>query len=174
MKERLPMPANQFRPSDEPMDVGGGLDQDQRKPLAEGLEHVLADTYLLMAKTHGFHWNVTGPQFHSLHALFEQQYTDLFGAVDEIAERMRALGFFAPGGLGQFKELASLKDETDVPAAQDMVRKLAGDHDALARACRQLIDVCDQVGDSVTEDLMNDRVAMHEKMAWMLRASMAR
>ena len=163
----------QFRPSDEPMEVGTGLDAKQRQPLAEGLEHILADTHLLMAKTHGFHWNVTGPQFSSLHALFEQQYTDLFGAVDEIAERMRALGYFAPGGLGQFKELASLKDETDVPDAQAMLRKLAADHNALARACRQLIAVCDQTGDTVTEDLMNDRVSMHEKMAWMLRASMA-
>ena len=125
-----------------------------------------------MAKTHGFHWNVTGTQFSALHALFEEQYKDLFGAVDEIAERMRALGFFAPGGLGQFKQLATLSDEQGVPSAEEMLRKLTADHDAMARSCREVIEICHEMDDSVTEDLMNDRVATHEKMGWMLRASL--
>lgn len=164
----------QFRPSDEPMPSDIGLDQEDRRKLAEGLERILADTYLLMAKTHGFHWNVTGPQFASLHELFEKQYKDLFEAVDEVAERMRALGYYAPAGFSQFRQLATLEEESGIPAAQDMLRQLAADHDSMARSCRELINVCDETDDSVTEDLLNARIAVHEKSAWMLRASLAK
>ena len=127
---------------------------------------------LYAAGTHGFHWNVVGPQFHSLHEMFEEQYQDLQDAVDEIAERIRALGFLAPGSLSQFLKLTSIKDEHEAPKAQDMLRELVEDNETVVRACRGVVRICHEADDTVTEDLMNQRLRAHEKAAWMLRASL--
>jgi starvation-inducible DNA-binding protein len=157
--------------SHEPMAVRTGIGDEQRKALADGLAKVLADTYTLLGKTHGFHWNVTGPQFHSLHQMFEEQYTDLTGAVDELAERIRALGYFAPGSLSQFLKLTTIQDEHGVPDARAMIEQLVRDNETVTQACRQVVEICDQANDTVTEDLMNGRMDAHEKAAWMLRSS---
>ena len=151
---------------------GGGIAEHQRKALAEGLARVLADTYTLLGKTHGFHWNVTGPMFHSLHEMFQEQYEDLTAAVDEIAERIRALGHFAPGSLSQFLKLAQIQDEHGVPSATTMVEQLVRDNEQVVRGCRQVVRLAQDAGDTVTEDLMNQRMSAHEKAAWMLRASL--
>jgi starvation-inducible DNA-binding protein len=164
--------AVQIEPSAEPLGVEIGLEQNHRKALADGLAIVLADSYTLLGKTHGFHWNVTGPQFPGLHALFEKQYTDLQGAVDEIAERIRALGFLAPGSLGQFLRLSRIQDEEGVPEAQEMLRRLARDNELAARTCRQVVELTLTADDPVTQDLLNERIHAHEKAAWMLRASL--
>ena len=130
------------------------------------------NSYTLLGKTHGFHWNVVGPQFHSLHEMFEEQYRDLQDAVDEIAERIRALGFLAPGSLSQFLKLTTIKDELEAPKAQDMLRELVEDNETVVRACRGVVRICHDADDTVTEDLMNQRLRAHEKAAWMLRASL--
>ena len=158
--------------SNEPIEMATGIADDQRRQLSDGLAQVLAESYVLMGKTHGFHWNVVGPQFGSLHGLFEEQYTDLFNAIDEVAERIRALSFFAPGSLGQFKKISSIDDETSAPDAETMLRQLVEDNETVVRACRHVVGLCDEAGDTVTEDLMNERMEAHEKAAWMLRASM--
>jgi starvation-inducible DNA-binding protein len=160
------------QPSHEPLPVNIGLSEQHRKQLAEGLQGVLADSYTLLGKTHGFHWNVVGPQFHSLHEMFEEQYQDLQDAVDDIAERIRALGFLAPGSLSQFLKLTTIKDEHEAPKAQDMLRELVEDNETVARACRGVVRICHEADDTVTEDLMNQRLRAHEKAAWMLRASL--
>ena len=158
--------------SNEPLTMNTGIEEKDRKALCVGLSQVLADSYVLMGKTHGFHWNIVGPQFGSLHALFEEQYTDLFVAIDKIAERIRALGFFAPGSLSQFKKASSIDDETSAPDAKTMLRQLVEDHETVSRACREVVDRCGQANDTVTEDLMNERMQAHEQAAWMLRASL--
>jgi starvation-inducible DNA-binding protein len=143
-----------------------GIDEAQRARIAEGLSRLLADTYTLYLKTQGFHWNVTGPQFHSLHAMFEQQYTELAGAVDEIAERIRALGFPAPGSYAQFARLASIQEEGGVPTAEEMIRALAKDQEAVVRTARAIFPLADEP----TADLLTGRMKVHEKTAWMLRS----
>lgn len=148
-----------------------GLSEDARKRLADGLGTVLANSYVLLGKTHGFHWNVTGPHFHSLHEMFEEQYQDLQDAVDEIAERIRALGYVAPGSLSDFLRLADVTDTRKAPDAMEMVRQLTEDNEAVSRSCQQVIGLCDETDDTVTEDLMNGRKAAHDKAAWMLRAT---
>lgn len=162
-----------MKPSQEPLDVEIGLRKKDRKAMADGLAGLLADSYTLLGKTHGFHWNVTGPHFAALHALFEQQYTDLHAAVDELAERIRALGFRAPGSLAGFLALTRLKEAEGALAAEAMLRDLAHDHELIARACHDLVGLCQKAGDGATEDLMNARIAVHQKAAWMLRASLA-
>ncbi|MFM2044073.1 MAG: Dps family protein [Pseudomonadota bacterium] len=159
-------------PSNESLPVQTGLPDAARKSLAEGLARVLADTYTLLGKTHGFHWNVTGPHFHSLHEMFQDQYEDLTEAVDDLAERIRALGHFSPGSLSQFLKLTDVEDEHGVPDAIAMVGQLVRDNELITRACRQVVDTAQEAGDTVTEDLMNQRMAYHEKAAWMLRASL--
>lgn len=159
-------------PSNEALPVQTGLADEHRKALAEGLARVLADTYTLLGKTHGFHWNVTGHHFHSLHEMFQEQYEDLTGAVDELAERIRALGHFSPGSLSQFLKLTSVEDEHGVPTADAMVKQLVRDNELVTRSCRQVVEVAQDAGDTVTEDLMNQRMGYHEKAAWMLRASL--
>ncbi|MBB4286773.1 Dps family protein [Roseospira goensis] len=149
-----------------------GLEENARTSVAQGLTGVLAATFTLALKTHNFHWNVTGPRFQGLHALFEEQYTDLYGAVDEIAERIRSLGSVAPGGLGRYAALSVIEDAPETPPAADaMVSTLAKDHDALARAIRPLIAEAAEVSDEVTAGLLTDRLGVHEKTAWMLRAT---
>ncbi len=150
------------------MDIG--LTEQERSAIVDGLNALLADTYSLYLKTHYFHWNVTGPQFNSLHLLFETQYTELWTAVDVLAERIRALGFFAPGTYSQFAKLTSIKEETSVPNAENMVLQLVEGHETVIRTARKLVPVVQKVGDEVTLGLLAARMDIHEKTAWMLRS----
>ena len=147
-----------------------GIDEQGRKALAEGLSHLLADTYTLYVKTHNFHWNVTGPMFQWLHSMFETQYKALAEAVDEIAERIRALGHPAPGSFSRFSELSSIEEETGVPAAEQMIRQLVLGHEAVVRTARSVFASAESVDDQVTIDLLTERMQVHEKAAWMLRS----
>ncbi len=147
-----------------------GLSKKQRKQIADGLSHLLADTYTLYLKTHNFHWNVTGPMFNSLHLMFETQYTELALAVDLIAERIRALDLPAPGSYSQFAKLSSIKEETGVPDWKEMVRQLVEGQEAVVRTARKLFPAVDAAHDEPTADLLTQRMQLHEKNAWMLRA----
>lgn len=150
-----------------------GLADNQRKQVAEGLSRILADTYVLYAKTHAYHWNVTGPMFQSLHTMFEEQYQQLFAALDELAERIRALGVLAPSGLGTYQSLAGLKDDPSNPDAVSMVRNLQHDHEAVIRELRKVIATAADAGDEGTADMLTARMEEHEKTAWMLRSMAA-
>ncbi|MCO5168779.1 MAG: DNA starvation/stationary phase protection protein [Planctomycetes bacterium] len=152
------------------MKIDIGIDEAQRQKIADGLSRVLADTYALYLKTHAFHWNVTGPQFQALHTLFETQYTELAVAVDDIAERIRALGVFAPGSYSQFAKLSSIREEPGVPKAEDMVRQLAQDNEAVVRTARAVIPTAEEAHDEASVDLLVGRMSTHEKTAWMLRS----
>lgn len=142
-----------------------------RQTIAEGLSRLLADTYTLYLKTQNFHWNVTGPHFHSLHLLFELQYQELVTAIDFIAERIRALGVVAPGSYAQFSRLTSIKEETLQPQAMDMVRQLLADHETIIRLIRSLCDAFAAAKDEATHNLLTARIEAHEKAAWMLRTT---
>ena len=151
-----------------------GIDEAKRKEVTGGLARLLADTYTLYLTTHNFHWNVSGPMFNSLHAMFMAQYTELWNAVDPIAERIRSLGEPAPGSYAQFARLSSLADAPETPPkAEAMIRILAEGHEATARSARSLFPVADEAGDQATADLATHRVAVHEKAAWLLRALLA-
>jgi starvation-inducible DNA-binding protein len=152
-----------------PIDIG--LTEDQRAQSVEALKKLLGETYALYAKTHGYHWNVTGPRFNALHTMFELQYNELWAALDEIAERIRALGHFAPGSPGEMTDLATIKPDNGIPDADEMVANLAKGHEAVSRAAKQGIQAAEKVGDAVTVDLMTQRATIAEKTAWMLRAS---
>jgi starvation-inducible DNA-binding protein len=147
-----------------------GISDTDRNEIAAGLSRLLADTYTLYVKTHNFHWNVTGSLFNTLHQMFEQQYTELATAVDEIAERIRALGFPAPGSYAQFSSLTSIQEETGVPSAEEMIRQLAKDQEIVARTAREVFPVADAANDEPTADLLTQRMQVHEKTAWMLRS----
>ena len=148
-----------------------GISADNRKAIADGLSRLLADTYTLYLTTHNFHWNVTGPMFNTLHAMFMAQYTELWNAVDPIAERIRALGHTAPGSYAQFGRLASIKDApAEPPKALDMVRILCEGHEAVARTARSVFPLADRANDEPTADLLTQRLAIHEQTAWMLRS----
>lgn len=147
-----------------------GIPEESRKKIAKGLSHVLADSYTLYVKTHKFHWNVTGPFFSQLHTTFEEQYTQLQDAVDSLAERIRALGEFAPGSFEEFEQLSSIKGQKGVPSAMDMVAQLLKDHETIARVIRELLPETDKAGDDASNDLLTGRLREHEKTAWMLRA----
>jgi starvation-inducible DNA-binding protein len=149
-----------------------GFDDKARLAIAEGLSRLLADTYTLYLKTHNFHWNVTGPQFNSLHLMFEGQYTELAAAVDLIAERIRALGVPAPGSYSAFAKLSSIAEADGNPAAADMVRILAEDQLAVVRTARSVFPLADAAHDEPTADLLTQRMQVHEKTAWMLRANL--
>jgi starvation-inducible DNA-binding protein len=138
--------------------------------IAEGLSHLLADTYTLYLKTHNFHWNVTGPMFTTLHTLFETQYTELALAVDEIAERIRTLGYPAPGSYSQFAKLASVKEETGSLNAEEMIKKLVDDQGRVTETARALIAAAEAAGDQPSADLLIRRMDVHQKNAWMLRS----
>lgn len=138
----------------------------------KSLSKLLADSYTLYLKTQNFHWNVTGPNFHSLHNMFEEQYTDLADAVDVIAERIRALGQFAPGAFSIYTEISSIKEETGVPKAQAMVSQLLADHEAVVKTLHEVLDAANAADDEVTISLVDDRMTVHEKTAWMLRSSL--
>lgn len=150
--------------------VDNGIAAKDRKKLADGLSALLGDTYTLYLKTHGFHWNVTGPMFNSLHAMFMTQYTELWTALDVIAERIRALDHFAPASGAQFAKLSSVKEETGVPEWRGMVEQLVAGHDACAKTARKVFEIADAANDQPTADLMTARLNAHEKTAWMLRA----
>ncbi|GIX38381.1 MAG: DNA starvation/stationary phase protection protein [Silanimonas sp.] len=150
--------------------VDNGITAKDRRKLAEGLSALLADSYTLYLKTHAFHWNVTGPMFNSLHAMFMTQYNELWMALDEIAERIRALDHFAPGSGAQFAKLASVKEESGVPDWRGMVEQLVEGHDTCARTARRVFKVAEAANDQPTCDLLTVRLKAHEKAAWMLRA----
>ncbi|KNZ30785.1 MAG: ferritin [Methylibium sp. NZG] len=148
-----------------------GIGEKDRQAIASGLSRLLADTYTLYLTTHNFHWNVTGPMFNTLHAMFMTQYTELWGAVDPIAERIRSLGSPAPGSYAQFVELASIKDAPiKPPKAMEMVRILVDGHEAVARTARSIFPLADAASDEPTADLLTQRLTVHEQTAWMLRS----
>jgi starvation-inducible DNA-binding protein len=146
------------------------LAPEKETEIIDGLKTVLASSYLLLVKTHRFHWNVRGPRFFSLHEAFEEQYTELFAAIDDIAERIRALGVLAPGSLAEFSELSEVEEAAEDPKALTMVEVLAADHIRLGKIARELSEKADESGDGATADLMNSRTIAHEKFGWMLRS----
>ena len=148
-----------------------GISAKDRASIAQGLGHLLADTYTLYLTTHNFHWNVTGPMFNTLHQMFMLQYTELWTAVDPVAERIRSLGHPAPGSYAQFGKLASVPDApAKPPRALEMVRILVQGHEAVARTARQLFPLANKAGDEPTADLLTQRLTVHEQAAWMLRS----
>ena len=147
-----------------------GIADEQRQAIAAGLGRVLADSTVLYAKTHGFHWNVTGPMFNTLHLMFMEQYTELWTALDAIAERIRALGHIAPFGGSTYSGLSSIPESEGVPAALAMVRELVEGHEAVARTIRSVFALADEANDQPTADLLTQRLQIHEKTAWMLRS----
>jgi starvation-inducible DNA-binding protein len=151
-----------------------GINDQDRERIAQGLSRLLADTYTLYLKTHNFHWNVTGPMFQTLHLMFEAQYTELALAVDLVAERIRALGFPAPGTYREFGQLTSIKESEGVPKAEDMIRQLVEGQEAVARTAREIFPVVEQANDQPTADLLTQRMQVHEKNAWMLRSLLER
>ena len=150
------------------MDIG--INEKDRKKIAEGLSHLLADTYTLYLKTHYFHWNVTGPMFNTLHLMFEAQYTELALAVDAVAERIRSLDFYAPGTYRDFAKLTSIKESESVPKANDMIKELVAGHEAVVRTARSVFPAAEKGGDEASADLLTQRLQLHEKTAWMLRS----
>ena len=152
------------------MSINIGINPENRSTIVDGLSRLLADTYTLYLKTHNYHWNVTGPQFTSLHALFEEQYTELATAVDVIAERIRALGEFAPGSYQAFAKLTEIKEETDVPDAENMLKNLLQSHEVIIRHARDLLQTDAIETDEVSGDLLTQRMEFHEKNAWMIRS----
>jgi starvation-inducible DNA-binding protein len=152
------------------MDVDIGIADKDRKAIAEGLSRVLADTYTLYLKTHNFHWNVTGPMFQTLHLMFETQYNELWLAVDQIAERIRALGYPAPGTYAEYVKLSSIKESAGVPKAEKMISLLVEGQEAVVRTARSVFPVVEKANDQSTADLLTQRMQIHEKTAWMLRS----
>ena len=158
-------------PSQAAPDINIGISKKDRAAIAQGLSCLLADTYTLYLTTHNFHWNVTGPMFNTLHAMFMAQYTELWAAVDPIAERIRSLGHAAPGSYAAFGKLASIPDApTSPPKALAMVRILVEGHEAVARTARAIFPLADKAGDEPTADLLTQRLTVHEQTAWMLRS----
>jgi starvation-inducible DNA-binding protein len=147
-----------------------GIEADTRGEIAAGLSRLLADTYTLYLKTHYFHWNVTGPMFQTLHLMFETQYTELALAVDLIAERIRALGFTAPGSYTEYAKLSSIPETTTVPKAEEMIKLLVEGQESVCRTARSIFPVLEKASDEPTADLLTQRLQIHEKTAWMLRS----
>lgn len=150
-----------------------GISENERKEIADGMSKLLADTVSLYSKTHGYHWNVTGPMFNTLHQMFMVQYTELWNSIDLLAERIRSLGFFAPAEYGKFAKLTSLKEDTDVPDATQMIRNLVDGHESVIRTARGILSSAEKANDQVTLDLITQRLEVHEKTAWMLRSLLA-
>lgn len=147
-----------------------GIKEQDRIKIAEGLKRLLADSYTLYLQSHNFHWNVTGPQFRELHLMFEEHYTELATAVDDVAERIRTLDVPAPGTYKSFAELSSIKEVEGVPAAKDMVEILTQGHQQVVKTCREVLSIAQEANDESTTSLVSDRMRIHEKTAWMLRA----
>jgi starvation-inducible DNA-binding protein len=156
------------KPAAQPVDIG--IDASQRKAIAKGLAHLLADTYTLYLKTHNYHWNVTGPMFNTLHLMFETQYNELALAVDLVAERIRALGHPAPGSYSQYAKLSVIEETDTVPSAENMIADLVKGQEAVVRTARGILPVAEKANDQPTIDLLTQRMNIHEKTAWMLRA----
>jgi starvation-inducible DNA-binding protein len=150
------------------MDIG--ISEKDRKAIATGLNHLLADTYTLYLMTHNFHWNVKGPMFNTLHLMFEAQYTELALAVDLIAERIRALGYPAPGTYGEFIQLSSIKEVKGQPTAEQMIKHLVLGQEAISKTARSILPVVDKASDEPTADILTQRMQLHEKNGWMLRS----
>jgi starvation-inducible DNA-binding protein len=155
------------------MQTNAGIAPESRQAIAEALSRFLADSYTLYLKTHNYHWNVEGPHFKALHDLFEEQYTDLATAVDDIAERIRVLGHRAPGSFGEFSRLASVREGDGQPDWKSMLRNLAEDQETVVATAREALTPAQDAGDEVTVGLLVDRMTTHEKNAWMLRAHLA-
>ncbi len=147
-----------------------GINEDNRIAIADTLKKLLADSYTLYLQTHNFHWNVTGPHFRELHLMFEEHYTELAVAVDDIAERIRTLGVVAPGTYKEFSRLSSIKEVDGVPESAEMVDLLTQGHEQVIRTCRDVLKMAQEVSDESTAALASDRMRIHEKTAWMLRA----
>lgn len=147
-----------------------GISEADREKIGQGLSHLLADSYTLYLKTHYYHWNVTGPMFQTLHLMFETQYTELALAVDVIAERIRALGVFAPGTYHEFAKFSTIKEDKEVPKATEMIRELVKGQEAVVRTARSLFPVVEKASDEASADLLTQRIQLHEKTAWMLRS----
>ena len=152
------------------MAIDTGISAKHRSAIAAGLSRLLADTYVLYLKTHSFHWNVEGPMFQTLHQMFMVQYTETWNAIDPIAERIRALGHYAPGSYKQYVALASVKESDGVPKAEKMIRELIEGQEAVARTARSVLPLADEANDQPTLDLLTQRLDIHEKNAWMLRS----
>jgi starvation-inducible DNA-binding protein len=152
------------------MHMDTGINTEDRAKIVASLSTVLADAYMLYLKTHNFHWNVTGPMFSSLHVMFEEQYTEQWNALDDIAERIRALGHFAPATYKRYAELSSISEEPEVLSAKEMIRQLVDGNEILTRTLRAGVKVADEIDDFPTADLLTTRMEVHEKNAWMLRS----
>ncbi len=152
------------------MSIDIGIEEKDRIDIAAGLSRLLADSYTLYLKTHNYHWNVTGPMFNTLHQMFEVQYTELATAVDEIAERIRALGVIAPGSYKEFAELTEIEEDDEVPTAEQMIANLVKGQETVARTARSVFPLVDEASDEPTADLLTQRMQVHEKTAWMLRS----
>ena len=155
------------------MELNTGISQEDRAAIAAGLSRLLADSYTLYLKTHNYHWNVTGPQFNTLHLMYEGQYTELATAVDEIAERIRALGIKAPGSYLEFSKITSIEEAVGKESAEEMTRQLAIGQETIVRTAREIFPAADQANDEPTADLLTQRMQIHEKNAWMLRSMLA-
>jgi len=155
------------------MEINLGINKDDRENISNGLARLLADSYTLYLKTHNYHWNVTGPQFNSLHMMFETQYTELAIAVDEIAERIRALGVKAPGSYTEFAKLTKVEEGNGDETAEEMIRQLAIGQETVVRTAREAFPAADAANDEPTADLLTQRMQIHEKNAWMLRSMLA-
>jgi starvation-inducible DNA-binding protein len=153
--------------------INTGIGEADRQAIAEGLSRLLADSYTLYLKTHNYHWNVVGPMFNTLHLMFEEQYTELALAVDQIAERIRALGERAPGSYREFLELSSVEEESERPDAEEMIRQLVIGQETVVRTARQVFPAVEAANDEPTADLLTQRMQVHEKTAWMLRSLLA-
>ena len=147
-----------------------GISEKDRKAVCKGLNKLLADSYLLYLKTQNYHWNVTGKMFQSLHTLFEEQYLEQAAAIDVVAERIRALGEYAPGSFAAFSKVSSIKEETAIPSADEMIHNLVQGNEAVVTTAREIVALADECEDDVTTDLMIERMQIHEKNAWMLRS----
>ncbi|MCM0606275.1 MAG: DNA starvation/stationary phase protection protein [Xanthomonadaceae bacterium] len=152
------------------MKINIGIDETSRREISEGLSRLLADSYTLYLKSHNFHWNVTGSMFQTLHLMFEQQYTELALAVDLIAERIRSLGFPAPGTYREFSKMSSVLEADGVPPAKEMIRQLVEGHEIIIRTARAIFPMIDKAHDEASADLLTQRIQLHEKTAWMLRS----
>jgi starvation-inducible DNA-binding protein len=155
------------------MQINIGIEEQDRQEIAAGLSRLLADSYTLYLKTHNYHWNVTGPMFQTLHLMFETQYNELALAVDLIAERIRALGFPAPGSYREFGKLTSIPEDEDAPDAQEMIRRLVAGQETVVRTARSIFPLVNKANDEPTADLLTQRMQLHEKNAWMLRSLLA-
>lgn len=159
-----------FEDSTKTMEVNIGISEEHRKLIADGLSRLLADSYMVYLKTHNYHWNVTGQLFHQLHEQFEEQYSELAGAIDEIAERIRALGHRAPGSFREFSAITAVEEDIDQPDALEMVRRSAEANETILRTARKALEPCHSAEDEATIDLITHRLSVHSKTAWMLRS----